>query len=61
MAAHRVSGKILAIIFPISAFVALGFEHSIANMYFISLFALDPGSDITLVDMGTEFTASYFG
>ncbi|MDH3738014.1 MAG: formate/nitrite transporter family protein [Alphaproteobacteria bacterium] len=36
-AAHTVSGKILAIIFPISAFVALGFEHSIANMYFIPL------------------------
>jgi len=30
-----ISGKILAIIFPISAFVTLGFEHSIANMYFI--------------------------
>ena len=27
--------KILAILFPISAFVAAGFEHSIANMYFI--------------------------
>lgn len=27
--------KITAIIFPISAFVAAGFEHSIANMYFI--------------------------
>jgi formate transporter len=27
--------KILAIIFPISAFVAAGFEHSVANMYFI--------------------------
>ncbi|MGC8856795.1 MAG: formate/nitrite transporter family protein [Anaerolineae bacterium] len=27
--------KIAAIIFPISAFVAAGFEHSIANMYFI--------------------------
>jgi formate transporter len=27
--------KILAIIFPITAFVAAGFEHSIANMYFI--------------------------
>jgi formate/nitrite transporter FocA (FNT family) len=27
--------KILAIIPPISAFVAAGFEHSIANMYFI--------------------------
>jgi formate/nitrite transporter FocA (FNT family) len=27
--------KILAIIPPISAFVAAGFEHSVANMYFI--------------------------
>jgi formate transporter len=29
--------KILAIIPPISAFVAAGFEHSIANMYFIPI------------------------
>ena len=36
-AAHHVSGKVLAIVFPISAFVALGFEHCIANMYFIPL------------------------
>lgn len=35
MAAREVTGKILAIVFPISAFVALGFEHSIANMYLI--------------------------
>lgn len=27
--------KILCIIFPITAFVAAGFEHSVANMYFI--------------------------
>lgn len=27
--------RIVAIIFPITAFVAVGFEHSIANMYFI--------------------------
>ena len=27
--------KILAIVFPIAAFVAAGFEHSVANMYFI--------------------------
>ncbi len=35
--------KILAIIFPISAFVAAGFEHSVANMYFIpyALFVKD--------------------
>lgn len=34
-AAHDVASKILAIVFPISAFVALGFEHSVANMYLI--------------------------
>jgi formate/nitrite transporter len=34
-AAHDVGGKILAIVLPISAFVALGFEHSVANMYLI--------------------------
>jgi len=34
-AAHSVTSKILSILFPISAFVALGFEHSIANMFFI--------------------------
>lgn len=34
-AAHSVSGKVLVIIFPITAFVALGFEHSVANMYLI--------------------------
>ena len=33
IAARSVSGKILAIIGPVTAFVALGFEHSIANMY----------------------------
>lgn len=35
--ARTTTDKILAIIFPISAFVAVGFEHSIANMYFIPL------------------------
>ena len=29
--------KVLGIIFPITAFVANGFEHSIANMYFLTL------------------------
>jgi len=33
--ARSTMDKILAIIFPITAFVAAGFEHSIANMYFI--------------------------
>jgi formate transporter len=33
--ARSTTDKILAIIPPISAFVAAGFEHSVANMYFI--------------------------
>lgn len=37
LAGRNVTDKILAIIFPISAFVAAGFEHSVANMYFIPL------------------------
>ena len=32
---RSVTDKILSILFPITAFVAMGFEHSIANMYFI--------------------------
>jgi formate transporter len=35
--ARSVTDKILAIIFPITAFVAAGFEHSVANMYFIPM------------------------
>lgn len=35
--ARTTTDKILAILWPITAFVALGFEHSIANMYFIPL------------------------
>ncbi len=49
-AAHHVAGKILAIVFPISAFVALGFEHSVANMYFIPLGMLVSGGDISVMD-----------
>jgi formate transporter FocA len=44
--ARTTTDKILAIIPPISCFVAAGFEHSIANMYFIpiGLFIKDFGS-----------------
>jgi len=33
--AGSTTDKILSIVFPITAFVALGFEHSVANMYFV--------------------------
>jgi len=35
--ARSTTDKILSIIFPITAFVAAGFEHSVANMYFIPI------------------------
>lgn len=35
MGARSVADKILAVVFPISAFVACGFEHSVANMFFL--------------------------
>ncbi len=37
LASRDIIGKIFAIFFPIMAFVASGFEHSIANMYFIPM------------------------
>lgn len=37
MSARTAADKVIVIIPPIAAFVAAGFEHSIANMYFISL------------------------
>src|SRR5215203_4069625 len=35
LAAEDIAGKVLAIFFPIMAFVALGFDHVVANMFFI--------------------------
>ena len=46
---HDVPGKVLAIIFPISAFVALGFEHSVANMYLIPIAMLAGAEGVTAV------------
>jgi formate/nitrite transporter len=61
--AHTTTDKILAVIPPIAAFVAAGFEHSVANMYFISIgllvetdeafvASLEPGPDLTGLDWG---------
>jgi formate/nitrite transporter len=48
MAGRSVTDKMVAIVLPITAFVAAGFEHSIANMYLMPLAMLiqtaDPAS-----------------
>jgi formate transporter len=60
LAGRSVVDKFVAILLPISAFVAAGFEHSIANMYFFPMalllkwegVALPPGGDaITVAGM----------
>lgn len=43
-AGRSVTDKFVALVLPISAFVAAGFEHSIANMYFIPLALLQQAS-----------------
>jgi formate transporter len=58
--------KIAAIIFPISAFVAASFEHSIANMYFIpiGLFIKDFDPTFTakiVADTGLDLTGLTWG
>ena len=37
LGARTTSDKVLAVLFPVSAFVVAGFEHSVANMYLIPL------------------------
>lgn len=52
LGARTATDKILAILFPITAFVAAGFEHSVANMYFI------PIALFIKAGAGAEFWAS---
>lgn len=53
---RSISGKIASIIFPITAFVASGFEHSIANMYFIpeAILVLNSGDEKFLALVNTS-------
>ena len=47
LAADDIAGKVLAIFFPIMGFVAMGFDHVVANMFFLpaAIFANVPGID----------------
>ena len=53
--ARTTAGKILAIIPPITSFVAAGFEHSVANMYFIPIGLLIKWLDPTFASGAGEF------
>lgn len=47
--AKEITGKMLAAYFPVMLFVLCGFEHSIANMYFIPMGQLLSGADMGLL------------
>lgn len=46
-AGHTIADKVQGVIFPVAAFVAAGFEHSVANMYILTMGLLEkPHVDI---------------
>lgn len=67
-ASQSMEGKILGVWGPITAFIALGFEHCVANMYFIPM-GMALGADISVakfiyycipVTLGNTFSAVIF-
>lgn len=65
LAAEDVAGKVLAIFFPIMAFVAMGFDHVVANMFFLpaAIFADVPGIgwDDALANWAFAFLGNFVG
>ena len=58
LAGRSVVDKFIAILFPISAFVAAGFEHSIANMYFFPMALLLKWHGLALPAGGDAITVA---
>jgi formate/nitrite transporter len=58
MGGRSVADKILAILFPITAFVTIGFEHSIANWFFLPLgLALDKQGAVSVMGVARNLAA----
>lgn len=56
--ARSVTDKILAILFPITAFVSIGFEHSIANWFFLPFgLVLDAQDAVSIIGVGRNIVA----
>ena len=50
LTSESLAGKVVGVWLPVSAFVTLGFEHSIANMFFIPM-AMFNGADISVAQL----------
>jgi len=60
LAGRTVIDKAVAIVFPISAFVAAGFEHCIANMYIIPLAMLEQEYGLTNLSVAAITWGGFF-
>ncbi len=58
IAGRSVLDKVVAIVFPISAFVAAGFEHCVANMYFIPMAMFLISADPSAALLHTEISGA---
>src|SRR3954452_1842506 len=61
MSAEDVGGKILAIFFPIMAFVAMGFDHVVANMFFLPAAIFAHAGDLTWADTINNWIFAFLG
>ncbi|MGL4999688.1 formate/nitrite transporter family protein [Cetobacterium sp.] len=61
LAAKDLAGKILAIWFPIMLFILGGFQHVVANMYYVSMGKILMSSSYSLTEMGIHLLAVTLG
>jgi formate/nitrite transporter len=61
LAADDVGGKILAIFFPIMGFVAMGFDHVVANMFFLPAAIFADVPDLTWWDAVHNWIFAFLG
>jgi formate/nitrite transporter len=61
LAAEDIAGKVLAIFFPIMAFVAMGFDHVVANMFFLPAAIFADVPDLTWWDAIHNWIFAFLG
>lgn len=60
-ASHTVTDRILSIMLPVAVFVALGFEHSVANMYLIPVGMMHGAEGVGLGDIAANLVPVTLG
>jgi formate/nitrite transporter len=61
LAAEDIAGKVLAIFFPIMAFVAIGFDHVVANMFFLPAALFAGVGELNVAQMLNNWLFAFLG